>query len=363
MDAVNGGKTVENGALPTAGALALLMTFCLCAQAGAELLLSLDARQPGNSPTTQWEDISGVNQPFASNGNPVHSAGSGIYSFSRNGLFTGNATDESVFDFDTDQGSGATPFTVVFYAGINGNQGKAGMINKAVDSPNVGWHTGLSQDKFALNNIHSELRTSDNNNRTIVRTPGSAADPFPNTLSAIGVTATALNLYVVHFSGAGQGAGAADVYINGDTSPAAEVVYSFTMLSGASILNDAPLRIGGSTDHVSSSDGFAGTIQFIEIWSGSTAKGMSPADYSAWRFASLGLVLGIPQISPPTLRTVFSFGLLTEEDVMYRLESTTGLAAGPWTDTGVRVLGNGDTLTFFDPAATSEQKAYRVGLE
>ena len=61
----------------------------------------------------QWEDLSGVNQPFASNGNPVHRASTGVYSFSRDGLFAGNAMDESVFDFDTDQGGGATPFNVV----------------------------------------------------------------------------------------------------------------------------------------------------------------------------------------------------------------------------------------------------------
>jgi hypothetical protein len=260
--------------------------------ADAELLLSLDAREPGNSPGTQWEELSGNNTPFVSNGNPTHNAGGGVYFFDRDGLFTGSVADESLYDFDTNQGSGATPFTVVFYASITGNEGRAGMVNKQATSQGFGWNAGLSQDEFGLNNVHGELRTDDNVNRTIVRTPGSAGDPHPDSLNDIGVTATVLNLYVMHFSGQGQGVEAVDTYINGSTTNAFERVYQFATLTAASILNDQPLRIGGNTDHVTLPKGFRGNIRFVEVWSGSTALQMSPADYSAWRFARLGLVMG-----------------------------------------------------------------------
>jgi hypothetical protein len=291
----------------------------------------------------------------------VHSAGSDIYSFNRNGLFTGNAADEAVFDFDTDQGTGATPFTVVFYASVSGRgESKVGMINKQTDSQNSGWNTGLVHDDFGLNNVTTELRTNDN--RTILFTPGSAADPFPNTLSAIGVTASALNLYVVHVSGVGQGATAVDVYINGGTSPANEVVYSFGALV-SSMLNNAPLRIGGTTDRITASEGLAGTIRFIEIWSGSTAKALSPANYSAWRFANLNAITKVQTLGAPVPKETFCFDFQSEANVMYRLESTLGLPASPWTDTGMRVLGDGEMKTFYSPEGLSAHKIYRMSID
>jgi hypothetical protein len=330
-----------------------------------ELILSLDARDPGSSPSTQWVDLSEKNAPFTSNGNPMYNGGAGTYTFNYNGLFTGSTADESLFDFDTDQGSGATPFIVVFYAGVKGNMSLAGMINKQADSLDFGWNTGLSQDGFGLNNVHNELRTDDNNNRTIVRTPGSTADPYPNTLSAIGVTATALNLYVVHFSGAGQEPGAADVYINGSTNAAHEVVYSFATLSGTSILNDEPLRIGGTTDHVSSSQGFRGDIQFLEIWTGGIINGMTPSEYSAWRFANLHVITAPPPfaLDNPRIVETHGFDISTQPGILYRLDRSDNGAGGPWTDTGGRVMGDGGMNTLFDPGGYSTGKTYRLELD
>jgi hypothetical protein len=235
--------------------LLLLLALSPVGKASADLLFSLDARQPGSSPGTQWEDLSGNNAPFVSNGNPTHNAGGGVYFFDRDGLFTGSVADESLYDFDTNQGSGATPFTLVFYASITGNEGREGMINKQATSQAFGWNAGLSQDEFGLNNVHGELRTDDNNNRTIVRAPGAAGDPHPDSLNDIGVTANVLNLYVMHFSGHGQDADALDTYINGSTTPAFERMYQFATLTAASILNDQPLRIGGNTDHVTIPNG------------------------------------------------------------------------------------------------------------
>ena len=174
-------------------------------EARAELLLLLDARQPGTSPGTQWEDLSGNNQPFVSNGNPVHSSRKGIYSFNYDAQFTGNVADESLYDFDTSQGTGAIPFTLVCYASVNGDRSLEGMVNKLASSQSFGWSGGLSQNEFSFNNVFAELRTNNNNVRTIVRTPGSTADSEPNSLNDIGITARVLNLYVIHFSGVGQG--------------------------------------------------------------------------------------------------------------------------------------------------------------
>ena len=353
---------------PRAGWVAVGVTGCLLSAAGAwaELLLSLDARQPGASPGSQWEDLSGNNAPFTSNGNPVHNAGSGIYTFSRNGLFTGNVANESLYDFDTDvAGPGqGDPYTVVIYAGIEGNQGREGMINKldSAGGNSTGWHTGLSQDEFGLNNVFTEQRVQ-NGNRAIIRTPGSAADPPPNTLSGIGVTASVLNLYVLHISGSGSGSAQADVYINGGTAQAAETVFPFETLNSGSILNNDPLRIGGQLAHIAISKGFVGDIRFIEIWSGATAKDMSPADYSAWRFANLAVVMGNPPLGAPVPHETFSVDLFTEEGVTYRLESTTGITGGSWVDTGARLVGNGQVMTFHDPSGVSVHMIYRVGVE
>jgi hypothetical protein len=59
----------------------------------------------------------------------------------------------------------------------------------------------------------------------------------------------------------------------------------------------------------------------------------------------------------------FGFDCPTKNGVMYRLESTTGLAAGSWTDTGIRLLGDGGLMTFHDPTGVSVPKSYRVAVE
>ena len=135
-------------------------------------------------------------------------------------------------------------------------------------------------------------------------------------------------------------------------------------MSGVSILNNEPLRIGGASDNVATGKGFCGTIQFLEIWSGYTVKDQSPGDYSAWRFANLGSVtLGPQLLDQPVLSETFSFDLSTEKDVVYRLESAIGIGDSPWDDSGARLVGDGQTMTFFDPAGLSARKIYRVGIE
>jgi len=93
----------------------------LCvSSADAALVLSPDARQPGSSPTTQWEDLSGVNSPFTPNSSSASVNPGGapsiqnvlgvgdVYDFNGSpDFFASTVADESNFDFDSDAGSGA----------------------------------------------------------------------------------------------------------------------------------------------------------------------------------------------------------------------------------------------------------------
>lgn len=345
--------------------------------ASSALLLSLDARSPGPSPATQWEDLSGNNQPFVNNGLAQYDSNTDTYIFFRDSLFTGAAGDEGLYDFDTDIGAGAgngDAYTVVFYASIGGNQGNAGMVNKLDSSAtgnSKGWHAGLSQDEFGLNNVYTEQRVA-NGNRTIIRVPGSAADPSPNTLSGIGVTATDLNLYVVHVSGLGVAADAVDVYINGSATQALERVFAFETLTSGSILNDDPLRIGGQLGHVTNSPpkGFVGDLQFIEIYSGSTidnelGTGLTPAEYSQTRFANLGSNIGGSgpigyDFTSLAVQDETALSFSSSNAVEYQLQFSILPATSAWTDVNHYIAGDGGTMLAVDPDGFSTGRVYRV---
>jgi hypothetical protein len=53
----------------------------------------------------------------------------------------------------------------------------------------------------------------------------------------------------------------------------------------------------------------------------------------------------------------------SESNTAYRLQSTPDLAAPNFTDTGAIAIGDGTTMTLFDPAGTSTSKNYRVAPE
>ena len=357
--------------------VALVGVSCLAGSVHAQLtysnlLLYLDARDPGDSPAAQWEDLTTNNQAFVSNGNPVHDAGSGLYTFNYDGLFSGSVSNEALYDFDTEYGAGAgngDAFTVVFYASVNGNQSRPGMINKQGNSTDFGWNAGLAQDEFGLNNVFTEQRTDDNNVRRIIRVPGSAADPDPNSLNDLGLVATDLNLYVVHFTGIAVGPpDGALVWINGATSNAFSRQFVFAALSGGAVTtNDAPLHIGGQTDHVAGPGGFRGTIQFIEVWEGETlADGMFPDQYSAWRWnGGDPLMLGDPGPTVVTSVVVAASNSVffthdSKPGVDYMLQSATDLTAPDWADTGYVFPGTGAPISGTDPEVGAGAKAYRM---
>ena len=74
---------------------------------------------------------------------------------------------------------------------------------------------------------------------------------------------------------------------------------------------------------------------------------------------------GVPIPDPPidlaviedTLGVTFTNSV---PDATYRLQSTPDLVSSNYTDTGAIAIGNGGTITMFDPAGTSTSKNYRV---
>ena len=343
------------------------LSAAYAATASAEVLLLLDARAPGGSPSTEWVDRSANNAAFTvGNGAPTHGAGTGTYAFDGDDQFLGSTANESLFDFDVDVGTGADEFTVVFYAGVNTTGGSSAgdtppsLVAKHADNTDPGWVASLTREHPGnVAKWHGEARV-DNFNRTINRATGN--------LEAIPGFGPAgdLHLYVMHFTGIADTNTMVATYLDGNTT--AEPVDHYDRDLNASILNDAALRIGGQDSLVSTTNGYRGAVQFIEIYSGATidnsiAAGLTPADYSAVRFANLDVVLPAPEIiGSPVATEVFGFELFTADGLVYRLESTTNLVGGSWVDTGARILGNSQTNTFFDPAGFSTSKTYRVGI-
>ena len=274
---------------------ALGLSAAYAGSASASILLSLDARAPGGSPSTQWDDLSNNNAPFTvGNGAPAHNAGPGTYSFDGDDQFLGSAANESLFDFDVDVGTGADEFTVVFYAGVSTTGGSSAgdtppsLVAKHADNTDPGWVASLTREHPGnVAKWHGEARV-DNFNRTINRATGN--------LEAIPGFGPAgdLHLYVMHFTGIADTDTMVAAYLDGNTT--AEPVDHFDRDLNASILNDAALRIGGQDSLVNVTSGYRGAVQFIEIYSGTTidnsiAAGLTPAQYSALRFANLDAIV------------------------------------------------------------------------
>ena len=342
------------------------LTAVYTASTSAALLLSLDARAPGGSPSTEWVDLSANNAALTvGNGAPTHNAGTGTYTFDGDDQFLGSAANESLFDFDVDVGTGADEFTVVFHAGVNTTGGSSAgdtpptLVAKHANNTDPGWVASLKREHPGNKaGWHGEARVA-NFNRNIVRADGNL-----EAIPGFGPAAD-LHLYVMHFNGIAGSATMVETYLDGSTTPASSDQVDQSL--AGSILNNDALRIGGQDSLVSATNGYRGTVQFIEIYSGTTidnsiAAVLTPSQYSALRFANLDVVIPIPEIGGPVATEVFGFELFTADGLVYRLESTTNLVGGSWVDTGARILGNSQTNTFFDPAGFSTSKTYRVGI-
>ena len=259
------------------------VTFSATSPAG--LVLSLDARAPGASPTTQWQDLSGVNSPFTLGGDVSHLATEGAYEFGGSGnpgWATGALADESNFDFDfTDA------FTVVVYGGfhptLNPNR-------PTVSKGLAGGYGGPYWSTHAVDTTYNTRMDMGTGTALGLRDLVGSTDAKPALRER--------RLFVMHFPGSGGVSAPYEIYTGGSILNSAYIVNDWN--GSGSALNDDPLAIG-SPDGTMLPRIFE--LFFVEIYSGATidnnlGSGLTPGDYSALRFANLGAQV-IPE--PATL--------------------------------------------------------------
>jgi len=273
----------------TLASLALLLVLAPGAQ--ATLLLSLDARMPGSSPASQWEDLTGQNQPFSLNagngGLPFIHSGWGpsppdpAYQLYDKSFILGNVADEGNFDFGL-----GDAFTVV----TRSNHSSAGSNHLGVSKGNMTtqhWAAGggLGNEVAAI-----DIGADNGGSRNYVRAyhPGNNPQPIPS-------DGDGMATYVFHFDGTGFG----QIYIDGVATT--NNIFANT---GGSPLNNEPLRLGIPNGPGGGAPAYNGRLQFVEIWSGSTVAGMTPAAYAAFRAANTDLI----RIPEPTSLCLLALG-------------------------------------------------------
>ena len=276
--------------------LSLAVFVFSAASAEATLLLSLDARQPGASPATQWEDLTGNNLPFTLHNGAFLNSGWGtgtqpafqLYSKS---WIEGNVADEGNFDFSL-----SDAFTVVTRSNHSSSgSNHLGVTKGDMTSAHWGAGGGLANEVAAI-----DIGANNSSNRNYVRAyhPNNNPQPIP-------ADATGMATHVFHFDGTGFG----QIYIDGAATT--DNIFSNT---GGSPLNNAALRLGIPVGPGPGAPNYNGRLQVVEIYAGSTisnehVSGMSPADYAVWRAANTGtIVTGIPE---PTALCLLSLGGLS----------------------------------------------------
>ncbi len=290
----------------------LVALTTLSGAASANFLLSLDARAPGASPTTQWDDLSGVNAPLVPNsttgGNPVYNAGAQVYEFGRGShkhWFETVGSDEDNFDFPA-PGFSATEdpngvMTVVAY-----------MSNTGFSDNTAFWSKGagnLSHHSVAVENVGGEDRVLAD------RGVGNNTGERAIAMATPGVGGTNnLELFVVHFNGR-QAAPEWEIYYNGSTTNIATGFPGIANSGDAYTGNSDQLHIGSPAGlNPGGEPRFFGEIQFVEVYSGPTisnsiASGMTPSEYSAHRFANLNEIV-TPEPGALTLLCLGGLALL-----------------------------------------------------
>lgn len=254
-----------------------------------ELLLALDAAQPGDAPQQEWQDLTGLNRPFRVVGTPQHDRQREVFTIdSREDYFEGAVEDESRFDFDTAKSTGRTePFTIILYATLDGPS-HGGVINKLevrkrdpntgamLDAP--GWLLSLGWNEFGGERLEFHQMLNNLHDRIISRHGGTDS-------KLLSVQPGQMNLFVVHVPGDGV-AGSIQMFMDGRLIPEKNVPWPGGSLSGRSIQNDVPLKIGGGIHFLAKGlPLFTGSIGFVEIWKGRGLwKGMTPEQYGKIRW-------------------------------------------------------------------------------
>ena len=240
-----------------------------------QLLLHLDGAAPGPKPKQQWVDRTNINHPLSVGKNVNYIASQRCYRFSGKGsTITGAAKDAARFQFPTDISQGAgrgTPFTIVVLAKLAPGRSST-LLGKTDSKTGRGWFVMLSVDEFQRDYITTFQQHDGRSNRTILR--------FPDPNKKLGVRDQKYHLYVIHISGTGRSLGC-QVFLDGKKTPVGVSPWSFGTLT-KSIQNNGPLRIGAQAAC------FRGDLRLLEIWRGSRLKhGMTPANYSAYRYAQI----------------------------------------------------------------------------
>ena len=230
----------------------------------AAMLLHLDAASPGSSPTDSWMDLSGNGNHFTNHdsildhdnlaftfGGPDPGPGGypaayqvGDADGPRRAYF--ERADDGVFDFDTDVTGTGTPFSIVAWSEIGVDDGDdfvSILMAKGATRANE-WKIRPRKAGSNTELIFNEVPSTD---RMYTRAD---ATPF------------GFHLTMITHDGSGT-VGGTKFYYNGVETAA---TYNEDNLVGT-ILNDAPVRIGGGYD-VGAASGrfFEGSIGIIEVW-------------------------------------------------------------------------------------------------
>ena len=264
--------------------LTIVLATMIAGSAWAELVLSLDARNPGPSPATQWQDLSGTNQPFTGGsyggaGLPTYNAGSQVYEFGRGAAlhwFECAAADEDNFDFPAsgypNPANPAGAVTIVAYLDNTGYSANNAFYAKGIGT---GPHQWLSVNYEGTDIAYMDVGyNNQSGDRAMAYTPGLSAT-------------SGLQLWVFHFDGSGFG-GNFEAYVNGGATNVATHLPGNSAMYSPYTGGSDPLHIGSPAGVTNPEGGrFFGDIQFVEVWSGGAAGGMSPSEYSVWRGQNL----------------------------------------------------------------------------
>ena len=298
--------------LPIALVFALLITPRL----NAELILSLDARQPGSNTSTQWEDLSGKNSPLeaafdaglGSSSNPVYNPSGGpqnggpetfygpVFEFGGGGQvhwFETQGADHEKFNFSAPQCVG-TPASCT--ADPNGAMTVVAYFANETFGDNTPFYS-----KGEGTSSHHEITVLRNGiNDQAVMDIGYNNNPGDRAMAQALATddPIKMDLWVFHFDGSGWG-GNFEIYHDGSTSNIASGLSGQDQMSQGAYdasLNLNPLHIGSRIGLPSIDKQFFGDIQFIEVYSGSTidnelGTGLSPSAYSQLRFNNLASII------------------------------------------------------------------------
>ena len=275
--------------------------------AQAELRLSIDGRDPGATPGTSVQDLSGMNSDLTVSG-ATYNAGSQDWSFTQgtSNEIIGQAADEGNFDFETDKkGAGlGNAFTVVGYYDLhNGGDVFSVLVSKGDGTGGGDFRGWMVAPRFADgSNVEGIMQPGTNQQRLYWRAGTTHAS-------------NSYGLMVWHHDGSGTPAGTSGWDAGVSLNCCGYQQNGLGDAPDPSILNDGPIRIGRAFYTVSST-GFDAELQFLEIYAGDTISNsyvsdMTPEQYSAWRNSNLDKIIGpVPEPSSIVLLGLGLIGLL-----------------------------------------------------